>query len=61
SYLDRAFRAGLAKVRIIHGGGTGALRRAVREWLAQHPLVASFQPAPPYEGGDGATMVELAK
>lgn len=61
SYLDRAFRAGLAKVRIIHGGGTGALRRAVREWLARHPLVASFQPAPPYEGGDGATMVELAK
>jgi len=61
SYLDRAFRAGLVKVRIIHGGGTGALRRAVREWLAQHPLVASFQPAPPYEGGDGATMVELAK
>lgn len=59
SYLDRAFRAGLERVRIIHGGGTGTLRRVVREHLSRHPLVASFQPAAPHEGGDGATIVKI--
>jgi len=59
SYLDRAFRAGLEKVRVIHGAGTGTLRRVVREHLSRHPLVASFHPAPRHEGGDGATIVKL--
>ncbi|RLC78434.1 MAG: endonuclease MutS2, partial [Chloroflexi bacterium] len=58
-YLDKAFLAGLDKVRIIHGKGTGALRRAIREHLAEHPLVASFYPAPLYEGGEGVTIVKL--
>jgi len=60
-YLDRAFLAGLPQVRIIHGKGTGALRRAVREELARHPLVSSFRPGAPHEGGEGATVAELAQ
>ena len=59
-HLDAAFRAGLAQVRVIHGKGTGTLRRAVRDMLSQHPLVLSHASAPPHEGGDGVTVVELA-
>jgi DNA mismatch repair protein MutS2 len=58
-YLNDAYLAGLPSVRIIHGKGTGALRRAVREQLEGHPLVASHRPGDQYEGGDGATVVEL--
>jgi DNA mismatch repair protein MutS2 len=58
-YLDDAFLAGLSSVRLIHGKGTGALRKALHELLAVHPLVASFRPGEPREGGGGATMVEL--
>jgi DNA mismatch repair protein MutS2 len=50
---------GIGEVRIIHGKGTGALMRAVREYLADHPLVRDFRKGEPYEGGDGATVVEL--
>jgi len=59
-YLDRAFRAGLPFVRIIHGKGTGALRAAIREALGKHPLVRSYEPAPAREGGDGVTVALLA-
>jgi DNA mismatch repair protein MutS2 len=58
-YLDRAFLAGLPRVRIIHGHGAGILRRAVREFLKTHPHVATQQEAPQNEGGQGATLVEL--
>lgn len=58
-YLDDAFLAGLHSVRLIHGKGTGALRRAIHELLAVHPLVASFRPGESWEGGSGATIVEL--
>jgi DNA mismatch repair protein MutS2 len=58
-YLDRAFLAGLPRVRIIHGYGTGTLRRGVREFLKGHPHVATFAEAPQNEGGMGATLVEL--
>ena len=58
-FLDEAFLHGLARVRIIHGHGTGALRRAVAQLLQGHPHVASFAPAPPDQGGAGATVVEL--
>ncbi len=60
SYLDSAFRAGLPFVRIIHGKGTGALRAAIREALASHPLVRRFESAPANEGGDGVTVALLA-
>ena len=58
-YLDRAFLAGLPRVRIIHGHGAGILRRAVREFLKSHPHVATITEAPQNEGGQGATLVEL--
>ena len=58
-YLNDAYLAGLPQVRIIHGKGTGALRRVVRDFAANHPLVASYQPGDQYEGGEGATVVKL--
>lgn len=56
--LDQAALSGATQIRIIHGQGTGALRRAVREHLHGHPLVAQAGPAPE-QGGDGVTVVEL--
>ena len=58
-YLDRAFLAGLPRVRVIHGHGAGILRRGVREFLKGHPHVATVAEAPQNEGGQGATLVEL--
>ena len=58
-YLERAYRAGMPFVRIIHGKGTGALRKVVRDVLAMHPAVASHEPAPVNQGGDGATVALL--
>jgi len=60
-HLDDAFVAGLASLRIIHGKGTGALRRAVEELLAAHPLVTSHRPGEPHEGGAGATVAVLGQ
>jgi DNA mismatch repair protein MutS2 len=60
SYLNDAALSGMPWVRIVHGKGTGALRAAVREHLAHHPLVQSSAPAPPPEGGDGVTIVRLS-
>jgi DNA mismatch repair protein MutS2 len=58
-YLDRAFLAGMPRVRVIHGHGAGILRRGVREFLKSHPHVATVAEAPQNEGGMGATVVEL--
>jgi DNA mismatch repair protein MutS2 len=58
-FLDEAYLHGYARVRIIHGHGTGALRRAVAELLGRHPHVARFQTASENQGGAGATEVEL--
>jgi len=58
-YLDRAFLAGLPRVRVIHGHGAGILRRGVREFLKSHPHVAGIAEAAQNEGGQGATLVEL--
>ncbi|HKR23589.1 MAG TPA: Smr/MutS family protein [Pyrinomonadaceae bacterium] len=58
-FLDEASMAHLSKVRIVHGHGTGALRRAIGGLLDGHPHVAKFVPAPPDQGGTGATLVEL--
>lgn len=60
-YLDAAVLGHLSQVRIVHGYGTGALRGSIRELLKSHPHVERFAPAPPKEGGDGATVVELRK
>ncbi len=60
-YLDDAFLAGLPSVRIIHGKGTGALRRAVEELLSAHPLVAEHRPGASSEGGAGATVATLTQ
>ncbi len=59
SYLNDAAMSGMSTVRIVHGKGTGALRAAVREQLAHHPLVKSYTSASPQEGGDGVTVVKL--
>jgi DNA mismatch repair protein MutS2 len=59
SYLDDALLAGLDEVVIVHGIGTGALRRAVREALAEHPRVRGQRSGRKDEGGDGATVAEL--
>jgi DNA mismatch repair protein MutS2 len=58
-YLNDAFLSRLSQVRIIHGYATGTVRQVVREMLASHPLVKSFQPGGKDEGGDGVTMVQL--
>jgi DNA mismatch repair protein MutS2 len=58
-YLNDASLGGLSRVRIIHGIGTGTVRQIVRETLASHPLVTSFQPGEQGEGGDGVTIVSM--
>ncbi|HLV80282.1 MAG TPA: Smr/MutS family protein, partial [Chthonomonadaceae bacterium] len=56
-YVDDAYAAGIHQARIIHGIGTGALRRAVWDYLRGHPAVASFRLGEEGEGGEGATVV----
>jgi DNA mismatch repair protein MutS2 len=58
-YLEDALLGGLTRVRIIHGKGTGRLRRGISALLKEHPLVAGFQLASFDEGGAGATVVDL--
>jgi DNA mismatch repair protein MutS2 len=58
-FLNHASLDGIGEVRIVHGKGTGALKRGVREYLDGHPLVESFRDGEPYEGGTGATVVKI--
>src|SRR5581483_11449212 len=58
-YLNDAAVAGIDRLRIVHGKGTGALRAAVREMLSSHPLVREVTTAAQSEGGEGATIVRL--
>lgn len=58
-YLDRAYRAGLPYVRVVHGKGTGTLRKLARDHLRAHPLVAAIREAEAHEGGEGVTIAEL--
>lgn len=59
--LYSAYTSGFLSARIIHGKGSGALRLAVRRQLSKHPLVSGFRSGLPSEGGDGVTVVELAR
>ena len=59
-YIEDAYQAGLPFVRIIHGKGTGALRAAIRDALADHPLVRRYESGPADAGGDGVTVAVLA-
>ena len=58
-FVDRAFLAGLPRVRVVHGSGMGILRKALRQFLQKHPHVESVTEPPQNEGGGGATVVEL--
>lgn len=59
-FLDQALLAAYGEVRVVHGHGSGRLREAVREHLRRHPAVASQRPGKDNEGGNGATIVDLA-
>ena len=58
-FLDTAFLTNRAEVRIVHGIGSGALRKAVAEYLGTSPYCASFRGAEPHHGGAGATIVQI--
>ncbi len=59
-FLDRAYRAGLRRLEVVHGKGTGTLRQAVRDMLRTHPLVSTFEGGAREEGGEGVTIVHMA-
>jgi DNA mismatch repair protein MutS2 len=58
-FLDDTLVTDQQQVRIVHGHGTGQLRKGIAAYLKDHPLVAKFYPAPREQGGEGATIVEL--
>jgi DNA mismatch repair protein MutS2 len=58
-FVDRAFLAGLPRVRVVHGSGMGILRKALRQYLQTHPHVETVAEPPQNEGGAGATVVDL--
>jgi DNA mismatch repair protein MutS2 len=58
-FLDDSLVSDVHSVRLIHGFGTGQLRRAIAQHLQALPFVASFSAAPPEQGGGGVTVVEL--
>jgi DNA mismatch repair protein MutS2 len=58
-FIDTAILNGLREVRIIHGRGTGALMRSVREQLSRNPQIENFRQGEPFEGGDGVTVALL--
>ncbi len=60
-FLNTAFQAGLYRVWVVHGKGTGVLRLEVGRYLSSHPLVKSYGLADRYHGGIGVTQVELSE
>jgi DNA mismatch repair protein MutS2 len=60
-FLHDTYTAGLTRVKIIHGKGTGMLRETVRRELKKHPLVKSFRAGDKWEGGEGVTVVEFTE
>ena len=59
TYVDAAYTSGLPFARIIHGKGTGALKKAVRERVDTHPLISKVTEALPNEGGGGVTIIHM--
>jgi DNA mismatch repair protein MutS2 len=59
TYIDAAYMSGLPFARIIHGKGTGALRKAVQERVTQHPLISKVTRAESKEGGEGVTVIHM--
>jgi len=59
AFLHKAFRAGTRRVWVVHGKGTGTLRRGVRDYLTRHPLVARCSTADGFRGGHGCTQVDM--
>jgi len=57
--IDEALLGGLRELEVIHGAGTGRLRKAVRDYLREHDFVENFAPGGPGRGGDGVTVVEV--
>ena len=58
-YLDDVYLAGLSPVRLVHGVGSGRLKRAIADLLGRHPHVEAFASAPSDKGGAGVTIVNL--
>jgi DNA mismatch repair protein MutS2 len=58
-FLDQAYLTNRSEVRIVHGIGSGALKKAVQDYLANSPYCAGFRQAEPHRGGAGATVVQL--
>lgn len=58
-YLDDAYVGGMSEVTVIHGNGTGVLRKAINDMLKRHPHVQSYRLGAYGEGGSGVTMVKL--
>lgn len=59
-FVDRGFRSGARFITIVHGHGTGTLRREVRRYLTDNPVVKNFKNGEPFEGGQGVTIVNLS-
>ena len=60
-YFTECIQSRIFSVRVVHGKGTGVLKKKVRAALSRNPLVTAFQDAPPDSGGWGATRVELRR
>lgn len=58
-FLDNAQLSGIGTLRIVHGKGTGALRAKVRDYLSRKKIVKSIETPPPFEGGNGVTVVKI--
>jgi DNA mismatch repair protein MutS2 len=58
-FIDRAYRDGVEMVRIVHGIGTGKLRKAVRDYLKKDKRIEKFESAPQNQGGEGATLARM--
>ena len=58
-FLDDSYMAGRFRLRVVHGHGKNILKNSLHQMFASHPHVEKFYPAPPREGGTGATIVEL--